>query len=118
MAVRIQNSGAVNFGTFGAETVVTHGRLTVGSGILTTRPLTAQRTIANGGQAEFAIGEIDVVIPANELVNEGLNALLALALNGTNAILVDLMTAADTVVATTGYSQQSVTGWSLTNEAD
>lgn len=118
MAVRIQNGAAVNFGTFVAETVVTHARITVGSGILTTRPLTTQRTVAAGGQAEFAVGEIDVVIPANELVNEGLNALLALALNGTNTMLVDLLTAADTVVATGGYSQQSETNWSLTNEAD
>lgn len=118
MAVRIQNGAVVGFGVFSAETTVTHARISVGSDILTTRPLTTQRTIAAGGQAQFAVGEIDVVIPANQLLNGGLNALLALALNGTNALNVDLLTDATTVVTTSGYSQQAVTNWTRSNEAD
>ena len=118
MAVRVENGVAVNFGTFGAETTVTHARVSVGTNILTTRPLANQRTIANGGQAEFAVGAIDLVFPANQLENAGLNALLELALDGSNAMLVDLLTNANTVVTTAGYSQQSVTNWTRNNEAD
>lgn len=118
MAVRIQNSGVVGFGTFATQTTVTHARVSVGSAVLTTRPLTTSRTIGAGGSAQFAIGEIDLVFPANQLDNAGLNALLALALNGTNALNVDLMTSATNVVATSGYSQQAVTGWSRSNEND
>ena len=75
MAVRIENTGVLNFGTFLAQAVVTHARAQVGTAILATRPLTTTRTIAVGGQAEFAIGEIDLLFPANELENAGLNAL-------------------------------------------
>ena len=77
-----------------------------------------QRTIAANGQAEFAIGEIDLVFPANQLVNAGLNALIALALNGTNALNIDLLTNATTVVTTSGYNQQSATNWTRSEEAD
>ena len=118
MAIRVQNGAVINFGTFDAETTVTHARVTYGTDIVTTRPLTTQRTVAANGQAEFAVGEIDLVFPANELVNAGLNAILADAFDGSNAFLVDLLTAADTVVNTAGYSQQSVTNWTRMEEAD
>ena len=118
MAVRIQNTGVENFGTFLAAATVTHARAQVGSAILTTRPLATTRTIAVGGQAEFAIGEIDLVFPANEMLNAGLNALLTLALDGTNAITIKLMTSSTVEVAVSGYDDQDVTGWGLTNEAD
>ena len=118
MAIRVQNGATVNFGTFAAETTVTHSRITYGGEIVTTRPLTTPRTVAVGGQAEFAVGEIDLVFPANELVNAGLNAILAEAFDGTNAFLVDLLTDATTVVTDTGYSQQSEANWTRTEEAD
>ena len=118
MAVRIQNGATVNFGAFGAQTTVTHARVQVGGSTLTIRPLDNQRTIVANGQAEFPAGDIDLVIPANELENPGLNALLALALNGANAMAVDLMVNANDVVTVGGYSQQSVTNWTLNNEAD
>ena len=118
MAVRIENTGVENFGTFLAQAVVTHARAQVGSAILTTRPLATQRTIAVGGQAEFAVGEIDFVFPANQLENAGYNALLALALDGTNSLTVKLMTSSTVEVAVSGYDDQDVTGWGRTNESD
>ena len=118
MAVRIQNTGVVNFGTFLAAATITHARAQVGSDVLTTRPLTTTRTIAIGGQAEFAIGEIDLIFPANQMENAGLNALLALALDGTNSLTIKAMTSSTVEVAVTGYADQDVTGWGLTNEND
>ena len=118
MAVRVENTGVLNFGTFLAQAVVTHARAQVGTAILTTRALTTTRTIAVGGQAEFAIGEIDLLFPANELENAGLNALIALALDGTNSITVKLMTSATVEVAVGGYADVDVTGWGRTNEND
>ena len=118
MAVRVSNTNAVNFGTFDAETTVTHARALVGSDIITTRPLATQRTIAANGQAQFDAGEIDLVFPANELENAGLNALLALALDGTNALTIKLLTNATTEVTTTGYDDQDVAAWTRANEAD
>ena len=118
MAIRIENTNAVNFGTFDAETTVTHARALVGSDILTTRPLATQRTIAANGQAQFDAGEIDLVFPSNQMENAGYNALLALALDGTNALTIKLLTDATTEVTTTGYDDQDVTAWTRTPEAD
>ena len=118
MAVRIENTGVLNFGTFLAQAVVTHARAQVGSDVLTTRPLATQRTIAIGGQAEFAIGEIDLLFPANQMENAGLNALLALALDGTNTVTIKLMTSASVEVSVSGYADVDVAGWGRTNESD
>ena len=118
MAIRIQNSAIESFGTFAAETIVTHARALVGNAILTTRPLATARTIEASGQARFAIGAIDLVFPAGQFVNAGLSAFLGLALNGTNAITIKLLTNANTEVTTTGYSDQEVTGWARTSESD
>ena len=118
MAIRAQNAAIENFGTFAAETTVTHARALVGSDILTTRPLTTPRTIAAGGQAQFSIGEIDFVFPANHLQNAGYNAFIGLALNGTNALTVKLMTSSSVEVSASGYSDQDVTNWTRTNESD
>ena len=118
MAVRIQNGAVVNFGTFVDETTVTHARLRVGSSLLTTRQLNNARTVAAGGQAQFNVGDIDLVFPAGEFENAGLNALLALALDGSNAITIDAMTSSNNVVNTSGYSQQATANWSRSNEVD
>ena len=119
MAVRAQNGAVETFGTFAAETTVTHGRIRVGTVTLTVRPLATQRTIAANGEAEFAIGAIDLLFPSGaQAEDDGLSAFIALALDGTNALNVDLMTDDSTVVSDSGYSQQAVTDWDLSTETD
>ena len=118
MAIRVQNGAVINFGTLAAETEITHGRISVGSAVLATRPLATQRTVAAGGQAQFDIGEIDLVFPKNQLEDAGLSALLALALDGTNTLNIDAMTDDSTVVDDTGYSQQSTADWDRSTESD
>ena len=90
----------------------------VGNAVLTTRPLANARTIVAGGSAQFSIGEIDLVCPAGEFENPGWNALLALALNGTNALTTKLMTSSTVEVSVSGYADQDVTDWDLSNESD
>ena len=118
MAVRVQTSAVENFGTFADETTVTHAMARVGAAVLTTRPLVAARTVAAGGQAEFAAGEIDLVFPKGQLEDAGLSALLALAFDGAHAVTIDLMTSSNAVVTTAGYVAQAVTGWSRSTESD
>lgn len=118
MAIRVQNGAAVNFGTLATETTITHARMSYGGGVVCTRPLTTPRTIAAGGQAEFAIGEIDIVFPANQLVNAGYNNILADAFDGTHEFNVDAMTDAVTVVSASGYAQQAEANWNLSSEND
>ena len=118
MAIRVQNSAVENFGILADETVITHGRVSVGSVVLVTRPLLTPRTIAAGGRAEFEIGDIDLVFPSSEFEDAGFNALLALAFNGTNSLNIDAMTSDSAVVTTSGYTQQATADWNLSTEPD
>ena len=118
MAVRIENGAVENFGDVTASTTITHFRGLIGSAVLFTATLTTQRTIAAGRSAEFAIGELDVLFPSADLDDAGYNALLALALNGTNAVTIKLMTSSTVEVADSGYSDRAVTSWTRANETD
>ncbi len=118
MAVRVQNGAVVNFGRLDAETAITHARLLVGGAVLATRPLAVSRTVEAGGDAEFAAGDIDLVFPAGQLEDAGLQALLGLALDGANELAIDAMTDDSTVVAAGGYAQQRSADWDLSTEPD
>ena len=118
MAVRVSNGAAENFGTFATEVDVSHFRGTIGTTEFFTAALTTARTVAADGQAEFAIGELDLLFPSGDFGDAGYSAFLALALDGTNVVLVDLLTDATTVVSASGYSQQDVTNWTRATEVD
>ena len=118
MAVRASNGAVENFGDVTAAVTITHFRGLVGSAVLFTATLTTQRTVAAGRSAEFAIGELDILFPSADLDDAGYNALLALALDGTNAITVKLMTDSTTEVADSGYSDRDVVSWTRANETD
>ena len=118
MAVRVQNTNIIAMGTLTAQTVVTHGRLKVGASVLATRALTTQRTVAAGGALQFDAGDIDVIFKSNQLTDAGLNALLALALDGSNEITVEAMTSSTQEITTSGYSEQDVSAWSRSTEND
>ena len=117
MAVRIQNGEIHNFGTWVAGATATHGRLSIGSARVV-RPLSSSITVAAGGQAQIDVGEIDIVIPSNQLSDAFLKALIDLALNGTNEMDIDLMTSSTAVVSSSGYSQRSSSDWDTSEEND
>ena len=116
MAIRVQNGEINNFGTLVAQTVITHARVGFGANALAVRPLTTARTVAAGGQAEFAIGEIDLVFPSGDMTDDGISDVLALYF--AQAVWIDAMTSATQVVTTTGYSRQTSTNWPRTQETD
>ena len=118
MAVRVENTSIVNFGTFGAAATVTHFRVSIGNVAIFTRPLTTSRVIAIGGQAQFAADELDFLFPSNQLDDAGYEDLLDLAFDGSNSFNVDLLTSVSQVVSVSGYSQQQVTAWTTSTEAD
>ena len=118
MAVRVENTEAINHGTLANETTVTHGRVSVGGEVLITRPLNEPITVVAGGQFQFNPGDIDMVFPKNQFEDPGYNALLALAFDGVHEVRVDGLTDANTVVVTNGYSHRNVSALSLSTEAD
>lgn len=123
MAVRIRNAGELSFGRWGAQTVATHGRVSVGSDELGTVALENPITVRANGSAEIGANTISLLLPSNSdqadgFQDAGYRALLALALNGRNPLRVDLMTDANTVVSAAGYTQDSTPRWTLTVESD
>ena len=116
MATRVQNESVVNFGTLATETVITHARVGFGANELTVQPLATPRTVVAGGEAEFGIGEIDLVFPSGDMQDAGMSDLLALYF--AQDLWVDGMTDDSTVVVASGYSQQTSSDWARTQEAD
>ena len=59
-----------------------------------------------------------LLFPSNQLNDAGYEDLLDLAFDGSNSFNVDLLTSASQVVSVSGYSQQQVTAWTTSTEAD
>ena len=117
MAIRIQNGEILNFGTFAAAARVTHARVgRSGSTTMVTKALTTPRSIAINGSAQFAIGEIDLVYPKNDMNDAGMKDMLDY--HFARSQVVELMTSSSVVVAVTGYSNQSSTSWTSSIESD
>ena len=114
MTIRVQNSSIINFGTLTAQTSITHARVGFGSNALTVRPLQTAQTVAAGGQAQFDTGEIDLIFPNGQMLDDGLEDLVELYFE--QNVWIDAMTDSSTVVTTSGYSQQTLNTWSLSQE--
>ena len=116
MAIRAEPTGQITFGRLAAETTATHGRVMRGNKALLVRELTDPVTVAANGQLVIDAGAIDIVFPAGELMNDGIEDAWQDYFD--SGVQVDLMTDAVTVIATSGYSQQTHSAWTLTQEAD
>ena len=115
MAIRVENDGVINFGTAAAEVVATHGRMSK-THVLAVKQLVAPITFDVGDDMVVPDGSFDFVLVAGEAENDGLEEMIEDYWG--SGILCDLMTDDSTVVADTGYSQQTHSAWTLTQEAD
>lgn len=118
MAVRIQNGSVLNFGTFGANTSVSHVRVSRGTKkILDGHALTGGAvTVDANGTCQFAVGALDLVFPKGAMEDEGLKQMLDAEF--ANSIKVELMTSTTALVTTSGYAAASSTDWDSSTEND
>lgn len=118
MAIRVQNTNAINFGVFGSAATVTHTRLKIGatSTVLATKALAARRAVEANGQAEFGAGALDIVFAEGDANNAGLLAILDDYFDGSKTLTVELLTSTTAEVTASGYSSQAVSAWSLSQE--
>ena len=75
----------------------------------------------NGSALQIPAGSFDVVIPSGEIGNDFMEWLVTQGWTTTTSMQVDCMTGnagSETPVTTTGYSQQTVTAWTISTEAD
>ena len=115
MAIRAQNDGGIDFGDAAAEVVATHARV-MKAEVLFIKELTAPTTFAIGDTIQIAGGDLDFVVLAGDGQNDGIEEMIEDY--WASGVIVDLMTDDSTVVADTGYSQQTHDAWTLSQEAD
>ena len=119
MAVRIENTNEIDFGDVAdAEVTMTHARVSVGTDVLAIRAVTTTRVIPVGEAMKFDAAEMDLLVRSGEFEDAGFQALLELALEGTNELTFDAMTSSTAVVSDSGYSQQTTAAFDFSTEAD
>ena len=117
MAVRIQTQDDVAFGIMAASVTATHVRVQKAGAAPVVKQLTAAVTAAIGERLRIPSGDLDIVYPAGETTNTHMRAILDPYWDG-ETHQVDLMTDDSTVVADSGYSQQTYSNWAISNETD
>ena len=119
MAVQVSNTNQINFGTISAAVTVTHGRIQRASD--DANPIVKQFAAPINAQASNALivnaGAIDVIHNEGETTDNYMDALVKgyWGSTGTTGMKVDLMTDANTPVAVNGYTQQTVSAWTISN---
>ena len=120
MAIRIEPDADIEFGTMGAAVTVSHVRVrpTSSTADAIVRPLTTDLGVPSGGALQIPAASFDVVIPSGQIGNDFMEWLVGEGWGATTSMQVDCMTDATTAVAVSGYSQQTVTAWTVSTEAD
>ena len=123
MAVRIEPDADIEFGTMGAAVDVTAVRVrpTASTSDAILRRLASTLSVPNGSALQIPAGSFDVVIPSGEIGNDFMEWLVTQGWSSSTSMQVDCMTGnagSETPVTTTGYSQQTVTAWTVSTEAD
>ena len=120
MAVRAENSAVASFGVFATRTTVTHYKVETASPSAALIPATAFAApivVEAGAPAQINMAAFDLRFLAGTLENAGLNAIMTAGVNAVD-LKVILMTNSTTIVATSGYSSPTISGFTFTNEAD
>ncbi|WP_419930448.1 hypothetical protein [Candidatus Poriferisodalis sp.] len=124
MAVRIQNSAAIDHGDAAADVTITHAMVEYGppatrATLVDWTALTASVAVKAGRPMQFDANEFDLVIKSGGLDDAGLKNLIdsALGVAGSN-FLVRLGTALNTEVTDANYSAQVVAGSALTTSTE
>ena len=117
MAIRVQTQDDVVFGTMSASVTATHGRWQKAGAEPVVRPLAANVTAGAGERLRIPSGMMDVVYPAGETNNTHMRALVDPYWDGATFQL-DLMTDSTTVIADSGYAQQTYSNWAISEETD
>ena len=118
MAVKVENgAAAIEFGTMGAQVTVTHVRImkSGGSQPALVKELGSEVVVNAQERLRIPGNDLDIIhITGEEGTDAYLTALLTPYWGGGESFLVDCMTDANTPVSTSGYSQQTVSNFTIT----
>ena len=117
MAVRVQTQEDLNFGNMAAQVTATHVRFRKAGVNPVVRELAAPVTVAAGAPLLLPSGLLDIVYPAGNMTNTHMRALID-PYWANETFQLDMMTDANTVVADSGYAQQTYSNWAISEEVD
>ena len=116
MATNVSNTSTNSFGTFGASATVTHVRVMDGSQELVTIQLGTSRLIGSNVEAQIEAGDLDLKFNSGSYEDAGIRGLIQSAIN--SGLIIELLTGANTEVAVSGYSAQTITNWTYATVSD
>ena len=116
MAENVSNTSLDSFGTFGAAATVTHVRVLDGTQELVTIQLGTSRLIGANVEAQIDAGDLDLKFNSGPFEDAGIRGLIQADFDA--GMIVQLLTAANTEVAVSGYSEQTITAWTYATVTD
>ena len=117
MAIRVEPGADLIFGIMAGAVDVTHVRVQKANAAPTVRALAATVSVAVGERLRILTTAFDAVYKDGQFSRDHMDALVKSYWQG-ETIQIDCMTDSTTVVADTGYSQQTHADWQFTGEAD
>ena len=117
MAIRVEPGSDLVFGVLDAATAVTHVRFQKSGNAPVVRAVSATVNVGAGERLRIPTTGFDVVYPDGDLSRAHMRALVDSYWDG-EEFQIDCLTDSTTVVTTTGYSQVTHDGWSISEEAD
>ena len=118
MAIRVRNGSKITFGSMAAAVTVSHARFQEADDEHpVVRPLENRITAAATDVLEIDTNGIVLTYKSGEFGDDHMEEVVKAYWDGTD-MEIDLMTDATTVVADTGYQQQTHGGWVFDTVAD
>lgn len=117
MAIRVQTQDDLSFGIMANALTATHGRFQKAGAAAVVRQLVSPVAVAAGERLRVPSGSLDIVYVAGETNNTHMLAVVNPYWDGED-FQIDLMTTETTVIADSGYSQQTYSNWQIAQEAD
>ena len=117
MAIRVEPDDTMVFGVMSEEVTVTHTRVQKDGAAATVRPLGTPLVVAAGERLRIPATAFDAQYPSGDFSDTHMDALVK-SYWLDEEFQVDCMADDSTVVADSGYSQQTNSVWTFTTETD
>lgn len=119
MAIRVENTNAIMFGTFVNTTTITEASAELADGtVIVQKPIVIQRTVPANTAVEFVTREVDFLFPQGDAMDSWLLSVVTRAFDA--PITVRLYQGAGLTLqelTVSGYAAQTVSDWTITTEA-
>ena len=114
MAIQVSNPSQVNFGTVTGSHTITHIRFReANNDEIATKQLDSSVSVVANNALTIDMNDIDLIYEDGQFPDSHIEKVVKLfyGATGQTSVKVDLLTNSTTPVSDSGYTQQTVTGW-------